>query len=71
MILLYNTNTDEPMFPGVPSPYDRGNLKKFNNYDILRYSLATSAACTAWTKIILTITLDNEYKEKQDEMENI
>jgi hypothetical protein len=47
----------------------RKNLKSFSNFDTFKYSLASLAVAYDWNKVILKISLDDCYKDRQDELE--
>jgi len=47
----------------------RKNLKSFSNFDTFKYSLASLAVAYDWSKVILKISLDDCYKDRQDELE--
>ena len=48
----------------------RQNLKSFSNFDIFKYSLASLAVAYDWSKVILKISLDDIYKNRQQELED-
>jgi hypothetical protein len=50
--------------------YDRGNLKSYSNFDIFKYSLASFAVAHSWSKVILKISLDHNYLDRQQELEH-
>lgn len=65
MIYFCNTFITEIKSNGY---IDRGNLRKFTNFDIFKYSLASASKIYKWTKVILKIELDECYKHRQDEL---
>jgi hypothetical protein len=68
MILFVNTFiTNES--PNFKLSYQRGNLNTDDKLDIFKYSLASLAVAYDWSKVILKISLDNHYKQRQDELE--
>ena len=68
MILFVNTFiTNEN--PNFKLSYQRGNLNTDDKLDIFKYSLASLAIAYDWSKVILKISLDNHYKQRQDELE--
>lgn len=68
MIYFCNTFITETR-PKIGKGYlDRGNLRKFTNFDIFKYSLASVSKIYKWSKIILKIELDECYKHRQDEL---
>lgn len=70
MILLCNTFiTETPPAIGKGKVNRGSNLKKFSNFDIFKYSLA-SLSVIPFTKVILKVELDNIYKHRQDELES-
>jgi hypothetical protein len=70
MILLCNTFITETR-PTIGKGFvDRGNLKKFSNYDIFKYSLASLSTAYDWSKVILKIKLDDIYAHKRDDLES-
>ena len=72
MILFCNTFiTETPVNPnwGYKNQLSRQNLKSFSNFDIFKYSLASLAVAYKWSKVILKISLDDIYKDRQDELE--
>jgi hypothetical protein len=72
MILFINTFiTETPVNPnwGYQKHNARQNLKLFSNFDIFKYSLASLAVAYDWSKVILKISLDNIYKNRQSELE--
>ena len=72
MILFINTFiTETPVNPnwGYKNQLSRQNLKSFSNFDIFKYSLASLAVAYKWSKVILKISLDDIYKDRQDELE--
>jgi hypothetical protein len=69
MILFCNTFiTETPPKIGKGFVF-RENLKSFSNFDIFKYSLASLAVAYDWNKVILKISLDDCYKDRQDELE--
>jgi len=69
MILFCNTFiTETPPKIGKGFVF-RENLKSFSNFDIFKYSLASLAVAYDWSKVILKISLDDCYKDRQDELE--
>tara|TARA_Y100000361_G_scaffold151642_1_gene169404 strand:- start:251 stop:1411 length:1161 start_codon:yes stop_codon:yes gene_type:complete len=70
MILFYNVYiTDTPANYGTATTFDRGNIQKFSNFDITRYSISSLATCHDWSKAIINIELDeNIYTEKDWEI---
>jgi hypothetical protein len=68
MILFCNTFITESKLAGKGKVV-RGNLKSFSNFDIFKYSLASLAIAYDWSKVILKISLDDCYKDRQDELE--
>lgn len=70
MVLLCNTFiTETPPSIGKGFVF-RENLKKFSNFDIFKYSLASLASAYDWKRVILYITLDEVYKSRKNELEN-
>lgn len=68
MIYFCNTFITETK-PKIGKGYlDRGNLRKFTNFDIFKYSLASVSKIYKWSKVILKIELDECYKHRQDEL---
>jgi hypothetical protein len=68
MILFVNTfiTNSKPLGKGNVV---RDNLKSFNNLDIFKYSLASLSIAYDWSKVILKISLDDCYKDRQSELE--
>lgn len=68
MILFVNTliTNDKPNFT---LPYQRGNLRKEDKLDILKYSLYSFSKAYKWSKVILYIQLDEYYKDRGVELE--
>ena len=65
MILFYNVYiTDSPANYGTATTFDRGNTKKFSNFDITRYSLSSLATCHDWSKAIINVELDKNIYNK-------
>lgn len=70
MIYFCNTFITETR-PNIGKGYvNRGNLRKFNNFDIFKYSLASVSKIYNWSKVIFKIELDECYKHRQDELNN-
>ncbi len=68
MILFCNTVVTESS-GYYQKQIPRKNLKSFNNFDIFKYSLASLAVAYDWSKVILKISLDDVYKNRQQELE--
>jgi len=72
MILFCNTFiTETPVNPswGYQKKTPRINLKLFSSFDVFKYSLASLAVAYDWSKVIFRISLDDCYKNRQDELE--
>ena len=69
MILFCNTFITETKPQAGKGFVFRENLKSFSNFDIFKYSLASLAVAYDWSKVILKISLDDCYKDRQDELE--
>jgi len=70
MILLCNTFiTETPPSIGKGKVNRGPNLKKFSNFDIFKYSLA-SLSVIPFTKVILKIELDEIYKHRIEELKH-
>jgi hypothetical protein len=72
MILFCNTFiTETPVNPswGYQKKTPRINLKSFSSFDVFKYSLASLAVAYDWSKVIFRISLDDCYKNRQDELE--
>ena len=72
MILFCNTFiTEKSALNGwnYQKVISRQNLKSFSNFDIFKYSLASLAVAYDWSKVILKISLDDIYKNRQQELE--
>lgn len=68
MIYFCNTFITETK-PKIGKGYlNRGNLRSFNNFDIFKYSLASTSKIYNWTKAILKIELDECYMHRKDEL---
>ena len=69
MVLLCNTFiTDTPPSIGKGHVF-RENLRSSSNFAIFKYSLASLASAYDWKRVILYITLDENYKPRQQELE--
>jgi len=44
---------------------DRGNLRKENKIDILKYTLASFATAYPWKRVIIKTELDDEYESSE------
>jgi hypothetical protein len=68
MILFVNTfiTNDKPNFK---LSYQRGNLHTDDKLDILKYSLYSFSKAYKWSKVILYIELDGNYKDSGPELE--
>jgi hypothetical protein len=72
MILFVNTFiTEAPVNPnwGYQKQLPRINLKSYSSFDIFKYSLASLAVAHDWSKVILKISLDDCYKDRQNELD--
>ena len=65
MILLINVFITDISLPGTltdnSKSYNRKFLKNFNNLDIFKYSLASLSKAYDWKRVILKISLDENY----------
>jgi hypothetical protein len=78
MILFLNTiltnNPPSSPFPNadlkrVNYPYDRGNLPKYNQLDIFKYSLSSLSVAYLWSKVIIKVELEEPYLSRKEELE--
>jgi hypothetical protein len=68
MIYFCNTFITETK-PKIGKGYlNRGNLRPFNNFDIFKYSLASTSKIYNWSKAILKIELDECYIHRKEEL---
>jgi hypothetical protein len=74
MILFINTLITDKILPGsTMQPHRMWNryfLNQYSSFDTFKYSLASLAPIYDWKNIILKISLDEEYKSRQLELEN-
>jgi hypothetical protein len=74
MILFINTFITDKVLPGSTLQphrmWNREFLNQYSSFDTFKYSLASLAPIYDWKNIILKISLDEEYKSRQSELEN-
>jgi len=74
MILFINTFITDKILPGSGTQshrmWNREFLNQYSSFDTFKYSLASLAPIYNWKSIILKISLDEEYKPRQSELEN-
>ncbi len=49
--------------------YDRGNLSKYNQVDIFKYSLSSLSIAYPWSRVIIKVELEGEYISRKNELE--
>jgi hypothetical protein len=78
MILFLNIIlTDNPPISPYPNinltrtyySYDRGNLSKYDQLDIFKYSLSSLAVAYPWSRVIIKVTLENKYLKRKQELD--
>lgn len=74
MILFINTFITDKVLPGSQVQphrmWNREFLNQYSSFDTFKYSLASLAPIYDWKSIVLKISLDEEYKYRQLELEN-
>jgi len=74
MILFINTFITDKILPasGTQSHrmWNREFLNQYSSFDTFKYSLASLAPIYNWKSVVLKISLDEEYKPRQSELEN-
>ncbi len=70
MVLLCNTLITETKPPIGKGYVFRENLRSYSNFDIFKYSLASLAVAYPWKRVILYISLDTMYQDRQQELED-
>ena len=71
MILLINTFITDTFIPGRTSQQKVNNrvfLKSYSAFDVFKYSLASLAKAYNWKRVILCISLDNNYLDRKEEL---
>jgi hypothetical protein len=73
MILFINTFITDKILPGSTTQphrmWNREFLNQYSSFDTFKYSLASLAPIYDWKNVILKISLDDEYKFRQEELE--
>ena len=64
--MFYNNNSGNGgLWNRIGVKQDRGNLRKENKIDILKYTLVSFATAYPWKRVIIKTELDDEYESSE------